>query len=68
VARPNSEVGKTEATLVKNVLLVRFGSATGWPLQVRWGGRGYPLAGRGYPLLRVAQAVRTARRMIAALQ
>jgi len=29
VARPNSQAGKTEATRVKNVLLVRFGSATG---------------------------------------
>ncbi len=29
VARPNSKVGKTEATLVKNVPLVQFGSATG---------------------------------------
>jgi len=33
VARPNSQDGKTEATLVNIVLLMRFGSATGWPLQ-----------------------------------
>jgi len=29
VARPSSQDGKTEATLVKNVLLIGFGSATG---------------------------------------
>jgi len=29
VARPNSQDGKTEATLVQIVLLVPFGSATG---------------------------------------
>ncbi len=46
MARPKNQDGKTEATRVKDVQLVRFGSATGCPLRVRKGGRGHPLAGR----------------------